>query len=259
MDAPHTEWTDRLAALRAYIAERGSFPSASKPGQKVLAGWWVSQRRYQKNGDLTAEQSAALDQVAKLAQDIKDGRRTRRTARGLAQDARDITVFRAREALKSPYLIDGDREVLQLRIKNPTADVGVLADHLGISRTAYQGRLVGALNRKPGSKRRPAEPRAPRYNRKLAAQLVGVDLRGFDEMVKRGLFTHVITRGPRGRREYLRTEVHEARKKLEETVLALADLFEELSPAVPAAPPGRWEVWHRLAPRRPAPDSPGDV
>ena len=202
---------------------------------------------------LTAEQGAALDQVAKQAQDAKDSRRTGRTREGIAQDARDITVFRAREALNSPYLVPGDRRVLQARVNYPTATAGELARRLRMSETAFTGKLYGALNRKLGSVRHPpAVLGAPRFTRKRAAEIIGVSLVEFDVMVRRGMFTHVTSKGQGAHRNYLRSEVHGARRKLEETVLALAEAckLHAMGPSVwGRAADGeqvrRWEVWYR--------------
>lgn len=239
-------WNEKLAELRAYVTARGAFPSSSKPGQKLLIGWWHHNRRLQAQGHLTPEQGAALDQVAKQVQDAKDAQRTGRTAEGLAQDARDLTVFRAQQALNSPYLIDGDREVLQLRVDNPTADAGVLADHLGISRAAYRSKLFAAMSRRPGSYRPPAPERVATYQRSPAARIIGVDGIEFDVMVKRGLLRDATVTSPSGKRSYHRPAVHAIRTMLAETVLVLAQEIEELA-ASPAPDPAQWAAQRRPA------------
>jgi hypothetical protein len=223
------EWDEKHDSLRDYVEEHHAFPSPSKPVQKILAGWWTSQRRAQRSGRLTAEQGAKLDQLAKFVQDAKDALRTGRTAEGLRRDRRQILVHRAREALTSPYLIDGDVEVLKLRVYNPDAEMADLAAYLGMTVPAYRGKLYAAMKRTPNSYQPPAVRRPPVYFRGRAAAVMRIKPYDFDQLVKHShLFTELPRNGPSGWGAYLVTEVHEAREKLAETVLSLMPQFEAL-------------------------------
>lgn len=158
------DWSARLEAVSAYVdTHDGRFPPTwgVSPDVADLARWWVAQNIQINQARMTAAQRGGLACLRSRAQLLRAQARDRRRAqvrrdatdraRAVSRAAAHAGAKAAAEALASPHLIPGDREVLQLRAQHPDASLAELAELAGMSVSQLSAKLYGALRRGPNS------------------------------------------------------------------------------------------------------------
>lgn len=157
-------WSVQLESVTAYVdTHDGRFPPTWGVGPAVadLGRWWVTQNIRSNHAQLNAAQRAALGGLRRRADTLRAQARERRRAqvlraasdraRAASRAAGRAGAQAAAEALNSPHLIPGDREVLLLRVENPEASLAELAELAGMSGSRFSTKLYGALRRVPNS------------------------------------------------------------------------------------------------------------
>jgi len=155
----------RVDALTAYVrAHEGRFPPSRSDDRAVaeLGSWWVAQNIELNRERMHPSLAARIDQLCALAADVRGAAKERHLAqvRQAAQDrgraatlaAGHAGALAAAEALKSPYLIPGDAEVLQLRITYPGNNLAELAKLAKMTPGQFATKYYGALHRGPNSR-----------------------------------------------------------------------------------------------------------
>lgn len=166
--AKEPTWIELLNEVRQYLADHeGRAPKTSTPDLRVRAlfGWWQAQKIAYRAGRLGTGRTTAVADTLRFARELQAEaydqarQRTTKNRQNTAPDARAAARAAGRrqarlaaKMLTSPYLVDGDREALQLRIDHPDASMAELAAIAGTNRTRFAGKLRGALTRRPTSR-----------------------------------------------------------------------------------------------------------
>lgn len=130
-----------------------------------------------------------------------------------AAAAAPAQIARARLALRGPYLVPGDREVLRLRIRHPQLTMGELGHLAGMSKAAFSAKFRGACNRGPMSS--PPDPENQWLPPGKAAGYVGVTTTMLRVLADRGTLP-----ARRNRQYYYRIgDLEEVRRMLGETMM----------------------------------------
>jgi hypothetical protein len=209
----------RVDALTEYVLQHeGRFPPnrAADPGVAALGCWWVAQNIELNRQKMAPDLAAKLDQLRALAAEHRAAAKTRHThlfteaarrrARAATLAAGRAGAIAAAEALKSPHLIPGDADVLQLRISHPGNTLADLAGMAGLTLGRFSTKYYGALHRGPNS-RTPLRKSIPErlFAPGEAADMIGVPRKTLGRWADAGLIA--AQRNNQGHRRYLGAEV----------------------------------------------------
>jgi hypothetical protein len=162
-------WIGELNAVRRHVDRYAVAPSRQSDvaRERELAAWWAEQSSPAGREMLSSGRRNLVDTVAGLIRDAPQRRldeerarqrvrdevaeRTRVESRERMQPVVDAVaatqIEQAKRMLDSPYLLPGDREMLELRIANPSLSVAELARIADVKETKFRSRLRGALKR----------------------------------------------------------------------------------------------------------------
>jgi len=218
----------RVEALTAYVrAHEGRFPPnrAADPEVAALGCWWVAQNIELNQARMDPALAAQLDQLRALAADYRTAAKARQAqtfseaaqarARAATLAAGRAGAKAAAEALKSPYLIPGDAEILQLRISHPGNSLAELAALARLSPGQFATKYYGALHRTANS-RTPLKKELPDrlFAPGEAADLVGVPRAILARWADAGLLA--VQRNKQGHRRYIGSELLRVKKLITE-------------------------------------------
>jgi hypothetical protein len=161
---PALDWRQALEATAEYVrSHAGRFPPnrSADPMVAALGSWWVAQNIGSNHDRMTNQQTRQLDRLraqadrlraeAKRERAIETRQEARARGRAASIAAGRTGAARAREALRSPYLIPGDVEILQLRIDHPDLSLAELAELARTTPGRFASKWYGALRRGPNS------------------------------------------------------------------------------------------------------------